>query len=202
MGRNQSDKGDIDIMYSWHNYTTFYYSIFKDLCDRQLRVFEFGLGTNKLNVASNMGVNVRPGASLYGWAEFFPNSNIFGADNDTSILFNTDRIQTFYCDQTNSETIQNLWVNLPDNFDIIIDDGLHQFDANVCFFENSIHKLNPDGYFIIEDVYMRDEPLFLNKITEWESQYTDCIFTLLKVPSNCNRLDNTLLVVKKLALSG
>ena len=27
MGRNKSDKGDININNSWHNYTTFYYSI-------------------------------------------------------------------------------------------------------------------------------------------------------------------------------
>ena len=29
MGRNKSDKGDVNITKSWHNYTTFYYSIFK-----------------------------------------------------------------------------------------------------------------------------------------------------------------------------
>ena len=31
MGKNKSDKGDIDILNSWHNYTTFYYSIFTPL---------------------------------------------------------------------------------------------------------------------------------------------------------------------------
>lgn len=37
-----------------------------------------------------------------------------------------------------------MWKNddLVDNFDIIVEDGLHTFDANVCFFENSVHKLN------------------------------------------------------------
>jgi len=199
MGRNKSDKGSIDITKCWHNYTTFYYSLFKDLQDKPLRIFELGLGTNNTHIPSNMGPNGRPGASLYGWREFFRNSQIFGADIDKDILFNTDRIHTYYCDQTNPTIIEQMWNegNMQDNFDIIIEDGLHTFHANVCFFENSIHKLNPNGYFIIEDIDIREEPLFLPKIKEWQSTYTDCEFTLLHIPSSTNTNDNNLLVVFK-----
>jgi SAM-dependent methyltransferase len=199
MGRNKSDKGSINITSSWHNYTTFYYSIFKDIREKSLRIFELGLGTNNVNVPSNMGPNGRPGASLFGWSEFFPNSDIFGADIDTGILFTTDKIKTFYCDQTNPYIIKYMWnqPQLQENFDIIIEDGLHTFHANVCFFENSIHKLKTNGYFIIEDILIHEEQLFVNKMKEWELQYTDCVFTLLKVPSTCNVCDNTLLVVYK-----
>ena len=145
-----------------------------------------------------MGINGRPGASLYGWSEFFPNSEIFGADIDDKILFNTNKIKTFYCDQTNPDIIKQMWDNpdLQDNFDIIIEDGLHTFHANVCFFENSIHKLNPNGYFIIEDIIKPEKHLFINKIKEWELQYNNCIFTLLTIPSK-NQFDNTLLVIFK-----
>lgn len=199
MGRCKSDKGSINIEYSWHNYTTFYYSIFKDLREKQLRIFELGLGTNNVKMPSNMGAEGRPGASLYGWREYFPNSEIFGADIDTDILFNTDKIKTFYCDQTNPEIIKEMWnePDLQDNFDIIIEDGLHTFNANVCFFENSIHKLKPNGYFIIEDILNNEEELFKDKIKEWELKYKDCLFTLLKIPSPRNNVDNTLLVVNK-----
>ena len=55
MGRHGSDKGSINIESSWHNYTTFYYSKFKDLRKKKLRVFELGLGTNNVNIPSNMG---------------------------------------------------------------------------------------------------------------------------------------------------
>ena len=203
MGRNRSDKGSTNIQYSWHNYTTFYYSIFKDLREKELRVFELGLGTNSQNIPNNMGPGGRPGASLYGWSEFFQNSHIFGADIDDNILFNTEKIKTFYCDQTNPESIKKMWNDpvLQDNFDIIVEDGLHKFYANVCFFENSIHKLKPNGYFIIEDISNSEENLFAfeNKIKEWESQYKDCSFTLLKIPSTCNSCDNNLLVVFKSA---
>jgi len=198
MGRNKSDKGDIN-QKGEHNYTTFYYSIFRELREKKLRIFELGLGTNNINLASNMGPDGRPGASLYGWQEFFPNSYIFGADIDSDILFNTEQIKTFYCDQTHPETIEKLWnePDLQENFDIIIEDGLHTFNANVCFFENSIHKLKSNGYFIIEDIKNDDVELFLNKIKLWESQYTDCLFTLLKIPYDCNHSNNTLLVVFK-----
>jgi len=148
-----------------------------------------------------MGANGRPGASHFGWSEFFPNSHIFGADIDTDILFNTDKIKTFYCDQRNPEIIKKMWNEpaLQDNFDIIVEDGLHSFNANVCFFENSIHKLKQNGYFIIEDISNNEEYLFKNKIKEWERQYKDCLFTLLKIPSSRNVCDNTLLVVVKSA---
>jgi SAM-dependent methyltransferase len=199
MGRNRSDKGSINITSSWHNYTTFYYSIFKDLRSDKIRLFELGLGTNNVNMASNMGEHGRPGASLFGWNEFFPNCEIFGADIDSDILFNTEKIKTFYCDQTNPYVIKYMWNEpiLQDGFDIIIEDGLHEFNANVCFFENSIHKLNPNGYYIIEDVSVPNEHLFTNKIKEWELRHKDCTFTLLKIPSYINDLDNNLLVIKK-----
>jgi len=202
MGRNKSDKGSINIASSWHNYTTFYYSIFKDLREKKLRIFELGLGTNNVKIPSNMGAEGKPGASHYGWSEFFPNSRIFGADIDRDILFNTDKIKSFYCDQTKPEIIRKMWdeSDLQEGFDIIVDDGLHIFNANVCFFENSIHKLKKNGYFIIEDILNKEEQTFKNKIKEWELKYKDCLFTLLKIPSSRNNIDNNLLVVVKSAL--
>lgn len=198
MGRNKSDKGSTNITASWHNYTTFYYSIFKNIRNEKLRIFELGLGTNNVNIPSNMGFNGRPGASLYGWEEFFTNSLIYGADIDKNILFNTDKIKTFYCDQTKPDIIKQMWNennDLSENFDIIVEDGLHTFNANVCFFENSIHKLKPNGYYIIEDILLNEIPLFNNKIDEWVKIYKHLIFTIVKIPSTRNSFDNNLIVI-------
>ena len=199
MGRNKSDKGSINITKSWHNYTTFYYSMFKDIADKKMRIFEVGLGTNDVSIKSNMGVDARPGASLYGWSEFFKNSQIFGADIDKKILFNTDRIHTFYCDQTNPDDIKNMWDNerlLQDKFDIIIDDGLHDFNANVCFFENSIHKLKNGGYYIIEDVATDKKDIFENIIKESQVKYPKNKYNFVTIPSKVNPWDNNLIVIK------
>lgn len=199
MGKHGSDKGHAQIDKSWHNYTIVYHELFKNLVNKKLRIFELGLGTNNTDVKSNMGPNGKPGASLYGWDELFPNSTILGADIDKRILFQTDRIKTFYCDQTNTDDIKTLW-DTPEclePFDIIIEDGLHEFDANVIFFENSIHKLNPDGYYIIEDISVNIFGDFLEKIDEWETKYPDLEFQLVRLSSNFNSNDNNLLIVHR-----
>ena len=194
MGINKSDKGN------HHNYTKIYYNIFKDIQLNSLRVFELGLGTNNINIPSNMGSSGRPGASLYGWRDFFVNSEIFGADIDKEILFKTDKINTFYCDQTNPNTIKELWEQpeLNENFDIIVEDGLHVFNAQVCFFENSIHKLKVNGYYIVEDIGKGEINTWKNQINIWKNIYNDLEYNLLEIPINNNITDNNLLLVKKI----
>ena len=175
-----------------HNYTLVYSKLFDPIKQNKLRVFELGLGTNNTDVPSNMGPDGKPGASVYGWAEYFPNSDIFGADIDKRILFNTKRINTFYCDQTNPESIKELWNNplLANNFDIIVEDGLHCFIANITFFENSIHKLNKGGYYIIEDIETSEFPLFNDKINEYKSLYPHLSFELMQLPHHINNVSN------------
>ena len=196
MTRKGTDKA------TWHNYTKFYHSIFKDIKDKSLRIFELGIGSNNVNLASNMDDDGKAGASLYGWEEYFPNSKVYGADIDSDILFNTDRIKTFFCDQTNPHIIKYMWKNdeLKEGFDIIIDDGLHTFNANVCFFENSIHKLSENGYYIIEDIHYSEIKLFNSKINEWRKKYLDLSFTLLEIEHLNNNIDNNLLVIKKISI--
>lgn len=197
MGEYGSDKGSKDINRSWHNYTLLYHKLFSSIKNNKLRVFELGLGTNNTQIPANMGINGKPGASLYGWAKFFPNASVFGADIDRDILFETNRIKTYYCDQLNPSDIKEMWSNkdLWEPFDIILDDGLHTFDANVCFFENSIFKLKRGGCYIIEDLNRNTHQYWVNKIKEWKTIYPELSFQLVTLPSNSNNLDNSLLVV-------
>jgi hypothetical protein len=198
MGNNNSDKGNKDKSLFNHNYTTYYYELFKNIRYDSLRIFELGLGTNNINVPSNMGVNGRPGASLYGWAEFFPNSFIYGADIDTDILFQNERIKTYYCDQTNPDVIRNMWEQpeLQQKFDIIIDDGLHLVHSNKCFFENSIHKLNSGGIYIIEDVHDEFLYIFNNIIDEWKSIYTSYTFKIIKLETSHKLVNNNIIFIR------
>tara|TARA_B110000971_G_C20037666_1_gene515426 strand:+ start:1304 stop:1987 length:684 start_codon:yes stop_codon:yes gene_type:complete len=207
MGKYNSDKGSKDIINSHHNYTIVYNELFKDFKYESLNVFELGIGTINQNLVSAMPVTGLPGASLYGWRDFFPNSKIFGADIDKNIIFESDNIKTFYCDQTNSLDIKNMWndENLKHYMDIIIEDGLHTFEANVTFFENSIHKLKKNGIYIIEDIdskpYNNGVFQFKQKISEWEIKYPELIFQLLEIPSGGKKeraSDNTILIVKKI----
>ena len=104
-----------------------------------------------------MGVHGRPGASLRMWRDYFSRAEIVGADIDAGVLLTEPRIQTFHLDQTDPESIADLWrqVNV-EFFELMIDDGLHEFYAGSCLFSNSIHKLAVNGIYIIEDVKATD----------------------------------------------
>jgi hypothetical protein len=153
-----SDKGGIKTSghrYPWasHNYADFMHSRFGHCRETIVRVFECGIGTNNPNLPSSMGAQYIPGASLRVWRDYFPNAMIFGADIDSTILFEEERIKTFYVDQTSKDDIDKLWRQIGvANFQLMIDDGLHKFEAGICLLENSISKLAANGYYIIEDV--------------------------------------------------
>lgn len=157
-----SDKGQLrpdEHPYDWpaHTYTDYYSTLFDHCREHILNVFECGLGTNNPEIRSNMGLQGRPGASLRVWRDYFPRASIVGADIDDAILFTEPSIQTFQVDQTDPASVAALWqqVNV-DLFDLMIDDGLHEFDAGRCLFTQSIHKLAPNGIYIIEDVKATD----------------------------------------------
>jgi SAM-dependent methyltransferase len=196
MGSHGSDKGSANITNSWHNYTTLYHSLLKG--QEVHRVFELGLGTTDVSIPNNMGPNGKPGASLRGWAEYFPQARIFGADIDKRILFEEGRIKTYYCDQLDRIAIRSMWLraDLQEGFDLIVDDGLHRYDANVCFFENSIHKLQTGGLYIIEDIHNTYLGQFQDKIEVWKVNYPRLTFDLVRLPSIVNRIDNNVLVVQ------
>lgn len=191
MKRNQSDKG-----LDWHNYTTFYDLLFKNMRPLPLNIFELGLGTNDTTLKSNMGAHGRPGASHYGWKEYFYNSNIYGADIDKKILFEEERIQTFYCDQTNPESIQQLWNHFNVDFDIMIEDGLHEFEANYTFLCNSIHKLKSNGIYIIEDLNQETVKKFKEIASSLQTTYQFQSIHILTIPYKNNH-DNALLIIQK-----
>lgn len=190
MNRNGSDKGS-----GHHNYTTFYRFIFNEIREKNLNVFELGLGTNDLRIPSNMSGMGVPCGSLRGWREYFSNSNIFGADVDDKILIQEERIKTFYCDQTNSSCISNMWNTIGKEFDIIIEDGLHTFEANKTFFENSIAFLKPGGFFIVEDIDYRYHSHFSKFIEENHRNFN--YMELIKIPNPKNMSDNNIMLVVK-----
>lgn len=190
-----SDKGHPENK-GWHNYTTYYYPLFAPIQQKSLRIFELGIGTTNPVIASSMGAKGVPGASLRGWKEFFPHAAIFGADIDKDILFEEDRIKTFYCDQRSPVAIAEMWntPELVEPFDIIVEDGLHTFAANKCFFECSIHKLAKGGVYIIEDILNPFVPYFRSQVAQWELIFPHLSFRLMQIPFT-NKVDNNLLVV-------
>jgi hypothetical protein len=150
-----------------HTYADLYYILFNFSRNSITRVFECGLGTNNLNFKSNMGETGMPGASLRAWRDYFPNAEIFGADIDSEILFSEERIATFHVDQTVLESIEKMWQEISiEDFDVIIDDGLHTFDAGIRLFEASFSKLREGGIYVIEDITPEDKSRFYDYFKE------------------------------------
>jgi hypothetical protein len=190
-----SDKGQ-----GWHNYTTIYSALFGKLRDQPLRILELGLGTDNPELASSMRGNGCPGGSLRGWRKLFPQALVYGADIDRHILFEEEHIKTFYCDQLDRVSIRDLWSQPPlqDGCDIIVDDGLHTFEANVSFLDASLEHLHRGGFFVIEDIVQET-------VRKWreclETRYAKCFpnheFLFLEIPSSTNNYDNNLLLVHR-----
>ena len=195
MTRQGSDKA----LYR-HNYTTIYSALLKDRQNEPLRIFELGLGSTNPDMPFNMGLSGRPGASLRGWRENFPNGLIYGGDIDRAILFQEDRIKTFYCDQLDPASISDLWMQpeLQSGMDVIIDDAYHAFHANVSFLENSLDRLNPGGLYVVEDI---DEKWFAEWFKKIELSYTKRYpafeFVLLDLPNNVQPALNNLLLIRR-----
>jgi SAM-dependent methyltransferase len=135
-----------------HEYHLLYGKLLSKTKDIQ-NILEIGIGTNNTENVSHMGKKGTPGASLRAFADFCPNSKVFGADFDKKILFNEKRIETYYVDQTNNDSLDRLCRSLKEKkFDLIIDDGLHSPDANINTLRFATKLIKKGGSIVIEDI--------------------------------------------------
>lgn len=134
-----------------HNYHHLYGAILRDKLEIK-NIFEIGLGTNNTDVVSNMGSNGKPGASLRAFSDYCTNALVFGADVDKRILFDDKRIKTFFVDQTKSDTFNQILEKIPNNFDLVIDDGLHSPNANIASLEFGLKIVKAGGWVVVEDI--------------------------------------------------
>ena len=69
---------------------------------------------------------------------------------------------------------------------------MHEFDANITFFINSIHELNENGLYIIEDITNSD-------IEKWHKfEYIGDSFQLIKLQNSYNKDDNNIIIIIKM----
>ena len=195
--KHNSDKGYINLKennFSWipHTYDTVYYDLFGHCKDSIKLVFECGIGSGNNKYSSNMGSNASPGASLRAWRDFFTNAKIYGADIDKQVLFTEKRIKTYEMDQLNPNSIKKMWKKInKNNFDIIIDDGMHSYESNLIMFNNCFSKLKLGGIYFIEDVSFG----YLKKLENSLSKYNPSVIELTS--KKYNYPDNNLLIIRR-----
>lgn len=125
-----------------HGYTVCYEKYFEKIRNEKLNVLELG---------------VREGWSLKMWTEYFPNSNIFGIDNNAENLcpksFVNPNITFKLYSQTDRESLLSLATSAG-GFDIIIDDASHISSLSIESFEILFPTLREKGIYVIEDMHV------------------------------------------------
>ncbi len=98
-------------------------------------------------------VGVATGASLVNWSEIEFVDRVVGIDPgmDPCVEFNK-KIDYTKHDGYNHTTIEYL-KNKYTNFDLIIDDGSHEWEHQQFFLENYYNLLSEQGILLCEDVY-------------------------------------------------
>lgn len=140
-----------------HNYHLIYGLIF-NLIVAPLKILEIGLGSNNVDIASNMGAHGSPGASLRAFKNFCPLNIVHGADIDKSI--SVDGCKVFFVDQTIPSSFNLIHMNGEAEYDLIIDDGLHSPDANLITLLFALKHISPRGFVVIEDIPERSLPIW------------------------------------------
>ena len=101
-----------------------------------------------------------PGASLRAFRDYLPSAQIYGADVDRGILFDDERISTFFVDQTDLDSFSALSAAVPAELDLIIDDGLHSPNANLATLVFGLNRLKVNGHFLVEDIRPEALPIW------------------------------------------
>ncbi len=125
-----------------------------------IQIFEIGLGTNNIDIPSNMGIHGNPGASLRAFRDYSERIIVVGADVDTRVLFQEERISTYHVDQLDFESLTQL-NELVKKSQLIIDDGLHNAEANVNVLMAYINIMQSGSWIVIEDISKDDFSLKL-----------------------------------------
>lgn len=130
------------------DYTPIYHSHLENRRNSVKKVLEVGICGYR-DIPNNV-----VGASLFMWKDYFHAAEIHGLDNDGRFIFNDQqRIFTALADAYDSTQLGNAlrdW-GLP-QFDVIIDDAVHdplpQIDLALMLWPS----LKPGGFYAIEDV--------------------------------------------------
>jgi len=125
-----TDKGTV------HSYIPVYEEILAPYRDKDIRMLEVG---------------VAGGWSLVMWSEYFANAELHGMD----IINKPERLNAypdirFHKQYSDNHTVLDKLGDL--TFDIIIDDGCHEFNAQMRTAMLLFQRLRPGGLYIVEDM--------------------------------------------------
>jgi len=148
-----------------HNkYHELYHNLLNQKKEEFKNILEIGIGTideskssSMFGYKNNLFPNYTFGNSLRAWRDYFLNAKIVGIDVDENTMFSEERIETFCSSSFDELNMKKILSNL-DKFDFIVDDGLHNMDANLNTLKILFPYLKDGGIYVIEDI---------NQIGDW-----------------------------------
>jgi hypothetical protein len=128
---------------SWaHNYCPFYEQYIGHLRDEEIVLLELGIGGEDKELG---------GASLKGWAQYYPSALICGVDIYDKSELNSSNICIYQGSQDDPIFLQSVIDEIGQPY-IIIDDASHICNLTIESFKILFPKLKSGGYYIIEDI--------------------------------------------------
>jgi hypothetical protein len=140
----------LELARKYHTDKAFFYAPWyeKVLAGRKItQMLEVGIGTlatMKDSISRAGWTDYPTGASLLMWRDYFQNAAIYGLDNDPSTMLAADRIKTYFGDSRTWDCVLL--------FDLIIDDGDHDREAQLATKDNLLPLLRPNGLYVTEDI--------------------------------------------------
>ena len=119
------------------------------------RLLEIGIGYKDL---------MRPfvpfyihGASLKMWTTYWPEAEIRACDIREDTLINEGNIRSVVCDQSSGQSLAEMVFTVTDGlkhkFEVVIDDGSHQFEHQKLTASVLLPQVAKGGVYVIEDCY-------------------------------------------------
>ena len=125
-----------------HNYLHTYEKYFAPLRDKNILLFEAGVGGYTF---ANRG-----GESLRMWCEYFKNGRVVTIDlYDKTQIVTPNNAEVYKCSQTDGENIIRILNNRQP--DIIIDDASHINPVTITTFQIMFPLLKSGGIYVVED---------------------------------------------------
>ena len=128
------------------DYVSVYEKFFKKIKNDKLNILEIG---------------VAGGHSHASWYKYFINSDIYGIDirPKENLLYIGKRLHYFQLNCTSPKEIEKFKSNNKIQFDIIIDDSLHDYEGFIGNIINFFSMVKPGGHYFLEDFKRKDERL-------------------------------------------
>ena len=141
--KDSTDKIPLCDYWRKHNYTEFYGPLFNRIRNDKLKIVEIG---------------VRWGGSILMWLDYFPNAEIYCFEINLKQLKvelpKTDRLKVFEGNAYDENFVKKKLEN--EKFDIIFDDGSHNVNDQIKFFNIYKNYIKKNGYMLCEDFPSRD----------------------------------------------